>query len=100
MNLQYLDVSGNEIESLKGFSRLLHLRTLKANHNKIRSLEGILELDGLIHLSAQGNKIEQVDFDFANLKSLVDLNLRGNGLIEVRNVQCLPELEHLNLGMS
>ena len=33
-------------------------------------------------------------------KSLVDLNLRGNGLIEVRNVQCLPELEHLNLGMS
>lgn len=67
MNLQYLDVSGNEIDSLKSFSRLLHLRTLKADHNKIRSLEGILELDGLIHLSAQGNRIEQVDFDFANL---------------------------------
>lgn len=39
---------------------------------------------------------------FANLfdrKSLTDLDLRKNHLLEVRNLHCLPQLQHLNLGM-
>lgn len=32
-------------------------------------------------------------------KSLTDLDLRKNRLLEVRNLQRLPQLQHLNLGM-
>jgi hypothetical protein len=33
-----------------------------------------------------------------NSKSLTDLDLRNNRLLEVRNLHHLPRLEHLNLG--
>lgn len=66
-NLQHLDISGNDIDSLDGLSGLVHLRTLKADNNKIQSLQGISYLDGLIELSAICNEIEIVDFAQANL---------------------------------
>ncbi|KAF2638137.1 hypothetical protein P280DRAFT_471798 [Massarina eburnea CBS 473.64] len=97
MNLQYLDISGNDIDTLDGLGELIHLRTLKADDSRIRSLNGVLHLDGLIELSVAGNEIETVDFAAANLKSMTDLNLRGNRLYEVRNIHRLPQLQHLNL---
>ncbi|KAF1974976.1 hypothetical protein BU23DRAFT_504137 [Bimuria novae-zelandiae CBS 107.79] len=96
-NLQHLDISGNDINSLDGLSELVHLRTLKIDDNKIQSLEGISCLDGLMELSAARNEIEIVDFAQADLKSLTDVILRGNRLIEVRNVHRLPQLQHLDL---
>jgi hypothetical protein len=62
MNLQYLDISANDIDSLDGLSDLIHLRTLKLDNNKVTSLQGILHLDGLQDLSANGNDIEYIDF--------------------------------------
>ncbi|KAL6706829.1 Protein nud1 [Coniothyrium glycines] len=97
INLQHLDISGNEIDSLDGLADLIHLRVLKANKNKIRSMDGVLHLDGLMELSASDNMIEMVDFGRANLKSLTDLDLHGNRILEVRNVHCLAQLQHLNL---
>ncbi|KAF2189564.1 hypothetical protein K469DRAFT_658509 [Zopfia rhizophila CBS 207.26] len=97
MNLQYLDVSSNDIDSLEGLNQLVHLRTLKVDNNKLKSLNGVLHLDGLIELSAEGNEIRAVDFEKANLKSLVDLNLRRNSLSEVRNLHCLTQLQHIDL---
>ncbi|KAJ4296434.1 Protein nud1 [Kalmusia sp. IMI 367209] len=96
-NLQHLDISGNDIDSLDGLGELVHLRTLKVDDNKIRSLQGISYLDGLMELSAARNAIEIVDFAKANFKSVTDLDLRGNQLIEVRNLHRLPQLQHLNL---
>ncbi|KAJ4353230.1 Protein nud1 [Didymosphaeria variabile] len=96
-NLQHLDISGNDIDSLDGLGDLVHLRTLKIDDNKILSLQGIGYLDGLMELSAARNEIEFVDFAQVDLKSLTDLNLRGNQLIEVRNVHRLPQLQHLDL---
>lgn len=66
-NLQHLDISGNDIDSLDGLSGLVHLRSLKIDDNKIRSLQGINCLDGLIELSAARNEIEIADFAQANL---------------------------------
>lgn len=66
-NLQHLDVSGNEIDSLDGLGELVHLRTLKVDDNKIQSLQGISHLDGLMELSAARNEIEIVDFAQTNL---------------------------------
>jgi hypothetical protein len=66
-NLQYLDISKNDIDSLDGLSELVHLRTLKADDNKIKSLDGVLHLDGLIEFSAARNQIEFLDFAKADL---------------------------------
>ncbi|USP74436.1 hypothetical protein yc1106_01710 [Curvularia clavata] len=97
VNLQHLDISGNDIDALDGLADLVHLRTLKVDNNKIKSLNGILHLDGLMELSAGGNEIDTIDFAKTNLKSLTDLDLRKNRMLEVRNLHCLPQLQHLNL---
>ncbi|KAF2018841.1 hypothetical protein BU24DRAFT_418395 [Aaosphaeria arxii CBS 175.79] len=97
LNLQHLDVSGNDIDSLDGLGDLIHLRTLKIDNNRVESLEGIFHLDGLMELSASGNCIEFVDFARSNLQSLTDLNLRGNNIVEVRNLHHLKQIRHLNL---
>ncbi|CBX92664.1 hypothetical protein LEMA_P053700.1 [Plenodomus lingam JN3] len=97
VNLQNLDISGNQIDRLDGLAELVHLRVLKADNNKIKSLTGILHLDGLMELSVGNNEIKMVDFARTDLKSLTDLDLQRNQLIEVRNVHWLPQLQHLNL---
>ena len=66
-NVQYMDVSGNNLQSVKGFHSLVHLRALKADYNEIRDLNGLEDLDGLISLSVRGNKLQYVDFDNFNL---------------------------------
>lgn len=66
-NLQHLDISRNDIDSLDGLRDLVHLRTLKVDDNKIQSLQGLSHLDGLMELSAARNEIEDVDFAQANL---------------------------------
>ncbi|KAF2199417.1 hypothetical protein GQ43DRAFT_464848 [Delitschia confertaspora ATCC 74209] len=100
MNLQHLDVSNNDIDSLDGLGQLIHLRTLRADHNRISSLAGIFELDGLMELRAESNRIRSVNFKRANLKSLVDLNLKGNELVELRDLHCLPRLQNLDLALD
>lgn len=61
-NLQYLDVSGNDIDSLEGFACLMHLRELRADNNRITHLAGVEFLDGLLTLSVKNNKLTRVDF--------------------------------------
>jgi hypothetical protein len=66
-NLQYLDISNNNIDTLDGLSELVHLRTLKADDNKINSLDSIFGLDGLLELSVARNEISSIDFAKADL---------------------------------
>ena len=66
-NLQYMDVSENNLYSVKGLHSLIHLRSLKADHNEIRNLNGLEDLDGLISLSVRGNMLRAVDFKNFNL---------------------------------
>ena len=66
-NLQYMDVSGNNLQSVKGFHSLVHLRALRADHNEIQKLNGLEDLDGLISLSLRGNKLRAVDLVNFNL---------------------------------
>lgn len=96
-NLQYLDVSGNQIESLVGFQTLVHLRELRAEDNQIESLEGVLELDGLIRLILSRNRIKAINFEGCNLMRLTDLNLRQNHLTEIGGLTHLPGLKRLDL---
>ena len=96
-NLQYLDVSGNELESLEGLSCLYHLRELNANDNKITDIDGILDLNGLQSLGLRGNELESLDFEGGELTRLTRLDASRNQLAHVRSLSWLPALEDLNL---
>ncbi|KAL8830703.1 MAG: hypothetical protein Q9191_001285 [Dirinaria sp. TL-2023a] len=96
-NLQYLDVSGNQLTDLRGFQTLVHLRELNADDNRIESLEGILKLDGLLRLRLRRNRIGNADFGDSSLKRLTHLDLCGNVLDSVSNIDRLTSLKHLNL---
>ncbi|PPQ85066.1 hypothetical protein CVT24_010234 [Panaeolus cyanescens] len=61
LNLENLDISHNEVDSLRQLECLRHLRELKADGNKITSLDGLQKMDGLVKLSVQGNLIKSID---------------------------------------
>ncbi len=96
-NLQYLDVSGCQLENLEGFSSLVHLRSLKAKNNKISNIDGILDLNGLLELDLSGNEITNVDLEGCDLERLKKLAMSHNQLQSIKNLNCLPALEELDL---
>ncbi|KAK2627929.1 hypothetical protein QTJ16_002575 [Diplocarpon rosae] len=96
-NLQYIDVSNNELESLSPFKSLIHLRSLRADNNRIANLDGIGHLDGLLTLRLRGNAVQNLDFSGSKLQRLSDLDLKGNQICDVRNLQELKALSSLNL---
>ncbi|KFH48562.1 Septation initiation network scaffold protein-like protein [Hapsidospora chrysogenum ATCC 11550] len=96
-NLQYVDVSGNEVTSLSALKNLVHLRSIRADNNQLTSLDELDRHDGLLSLRARGNQIEYVDFANLQLKRLTELDVAGNQIRSVRNVELLPELSRLKL---
>ncbi|CZS92825.1 related to CYR1 Adenylate cyclase [Rhynchosporium agropyri] len=96
-NLQYIDVSNNDLESLSAFKSLVHLRGIRADNNKITSLEGVKQLDGLLSLRLRGNDVAYVDFESTGLQRLSELDLKGNKVNIVRNIQELQSLSALDL---
>ncbi|RMY79283.1 hypothetical protein D0864_09116 [Hortaea werneckii] len=97
MNLQYLDISGNQLSDLHGMSNLIHLRELRADDNHISSLEGILELDGLLKVRMRRNKIQQVNFEGCQLQQLTDLDLCGDEITRLTHLPALTALRSLKL---
>ncbi|RMY43701.1 hypothetical protein D0865_11064 [Hortaea werneckii] len=97
MNLQYLDISGNQLSDLHGMSNLIHLREIRADDNQISSLEGILELDGLLKVRMRRNKIQQANFEGCQLQQLTDLDLCGNEITSVAHLPALTALRSLKL---
>ncbi|CAL3962548.1 hypothetical protein PZA11_000324 [Diplocarpon coronariae] len=96
-NLQYIDVSNNQLDSLSPFKSLIHLRGLRADNNRIANLDGIGHLDGLLSLRLRGNAVQSLDFSGSKLQRLSDLDLKGNQICDVRNLQELRALSNLNL---
>ncbi|KAL2206013.1 hypothetical protein CC79DRAFT_1273562 [Sarocladium strictum] len=97
MNLQYLDISGNEVTSLSALKNLVHLRSIKADNNHLKSLDGLDTHDGLLSLRARDNDIEELDLAAIRLDRLVDLDLAGNRISVVRNLDQCPSLARLRL---
>ena len=91
-NLQYLDVSGNDITSLSGLRQLVHLRSLRADNNQLTSLDGIYGHDGLLSIRARDNPIRHVDFEGSMLNRLTEVDLAGN---EIEYIGGLDQLESL-----
>lgn len=99
-NLQYVDISGNEIKSLSALKNLVHLRSIKADNNQLTSLDGLDSHDGLLSLRARDNQIEYLDFGTLNMERLTDLDVAGNQIISVRNLNLAPELSRLKLSRN
>ncbi len=96
-NLQYLDISNNSIKTLAGLKHLVHLRNVKADNCGLTSLDALKFHDGIQSLRARGNVIETIDFHGSKLHRLADLDLEGNLISSVANVEGLPLLSSLNL---
>lgn len=96
-NLQYVDVSGNDLRSLSALKHLVHLRSVRADDNLLTGLDGIDELDGLLTLRARNNQIEELDFEGTGLQRLSELDVGGNKITSVRNIECLTSLSTLKL---
>lgn len=97
MNLQYVDISGNEIQSLSALKGLVHLRSIKADNNQLTSLDGLDAHDGLLSLRARDNLITEVDFGRTRMGRLTTLDLCGNQITAVRNLELAPALAQLKL---
>ncbi|KAF4505918.1 hypothetical protein G6O67_007817 [Ophiocordyceps sinensis] len=97
MNLQYVDVSGNEVKSLSALRNLVHLRSIRADDNQLTSLDGLDLHDGLLSLRARNNAIESLDFATMLLERLTELDLAGNSVSAIHNLELLPALSRLKL---
>jgi len=60
VNLQELNLSGNELSSIEGLHRLHNLRKLTLTSNKIASLGGLEKLEALEHVLIQENNISNI----------------------------------------
>lgn len=96
-NLQCVDISNNKITSLSSFRNLVHLRDLVADNTGLVSLDGIKYHETLLTIRARGNAIEELNFDGTSLQKLSTLDLEGNKIRKVENLQELSSLSHLNL---
>jgi len=67
VNLQYLDISHNNVEDLTGLSSLVHLRELIAEGNNITSVSSLQQMDGLIRLDVSRNCLTCLDFRYSRL---------------------------------
>lgn len=96
-NLQYVDVSNNDVKSLSAFNGLVHLRGLVADNCGLANLDGIRFHDSLLTLRARGNSIEKLSFDGTNLQRLTSLDLEDNKIRELESLHELSSLTYLNL---
>lgn len=96
-NLQYVDISNNDIKSLSSFRNLVHLRNLVANNTGLVNMDGIHYHETLLTVSARGNAIQALDFEGTGLQRLTTLDLEGNKIRKIENLHELTSLSHLCL---
>ncbi|KAH8077035.1 hypothetical protein BXZ70DRAFT_709242 [Cristinia sonorae] len=97
VNLESLDISDNNVDSLRQLECLRHLRELRADGNRIESVEGLHKMDGLVKLSLQRNRIRNLNLANFRWTRLEMLNLSQNRIGTVEGLETLPALVALNL---
>ncbi|KAG7385688.1 hypothetical protein PHYPSEUDO_001142 [Phytophthora pseudosyringae] len=95
-NLVQLDLSGNAVERLDGLQRFAQLQTLAMPRNHLKTLSApLFALKGLTHVDLSGNFIAHLPRAFSGLTMLEVLNLSGNNLGTLREVDVLGPLANL-----
>ncbi|EGZ05778.1 hypothetical protein PHYSODRAFT_533392 [Phytophthora sojae] len=95
-NLVQLDLSGNAVERLEGLQVFTQLKTLAMPRNHLKTLSApLFALKVLTHLDLSGNFIAHLPRAFSGLTMLEELNLSGNNLGTLREVDVLAPLANL-----
>ena len=94
VNLEYLDLTGNEISDLSSLSELTSLQALGLKGNVVVDVTPLAGLTALEELFLDDNQIENVASLHA-LGHLKRVNLRNNAIVEVTGLQSLAALEVL-----
>ncbi|KAL4095390.1 hypothetical protein PRIC1_008764 [Phytophthora ramorum] len=95
-NLVQLDLSGNAVERLDGLQAFTQLQSLAMPRNHLKTLSApLFALKGLTHLDLSGNFIVHLPRAFSGLTRLEVLNLSGNNLGTLREVDALAPLTNL-----
>ncbi|GMF14538.1 unnamed protein product [Phytophthora lilii] len=95
-NLVQLDLSGNAVERLDGLQKFTQLHSLTMPRNHLKTLSApLFALKGLVHLDLSGNFIVHLPRAFSGLTMLEVLNLSGNNLGTLREVDVLAPLANL-----
>ncbi|KAF8158238.1 hypothetical protein B0H34DRAFT_674692 [Crassisporium funariophilum] len=100
LNLENLDISHNEVDSLRQLDCLRHLRELKADGNRITSIDGLQRMDGLVKLSLQGNLIRSIELPQYRWTRLEMLNVSHNRLDSIQGLSSLQSLIALNMDIN
>ncbi|KAL5520051.1 hypothetical protein ACEPAG_1711 [Sanghuangporus baumii] len=96
-NLENLDISHNDIDSLQQLKCLSHLRELRADGNKITELDGLEDFDGLLKLSLESNTLHEVHLAKFRWSRLELLNLNNNQIETLTGLDAAPALVSLSL---
>jgi Leucine-rich repeat (LRR) protein len=107
-NLRELNLSDNNLVTLKGFGYLPKLKILTVSSNKLETLisspnddgypKGLLGLTGLEVLDISFNSITDLyGLNFAPLKELKILNASNNNIIKLEHIDHLLDLREIDL---
>lgn len=96
--LRYVNLEGNELESLETLNELTSLTMVNARKNKIHKFDAFgMDLAGLVVLQIDNNHL--VSFEDFNMPSLRALSASGNKISNFDQLEMptTPALEHVNL---
>ncbi len=91
--VEYLHLTGYEIENLNGLEHAINLRSLFAGWNNITELSPIKDLTNLNDLNLYGNNIQ----DISALKNLINLNYLDLDSNYISNIDILSELPNVEV---
>jgi len=94
VNLQDLNLNGNQITEIKGLESLVNLQKLHLDSNQITEIKGLVSLVNLQDLNLNGNQITEIK-GLVSLVNLQDLNLNGNQITEIKGLESLANLQTL-----
>ncbi len=109
-NLNYLDqftdleeiyLQNNKLKNLPSFV-ISNLRKLDISNNNLISLKGILHLKNLIYLNTENNYINNLNMqEFIELQELAEFNISGNNIYNLKECISLKNMKKIfNLDLS
>lgn len=96
--LEYLDASANGMYNLDSFPVLKNLKTLNVSNNYIADFGMIKNFPALETLDVSGNS-DRIDMlPFSQIKTIKTLNISRNEIMNIKSITALKNLTSLNIG--